>query len=114
MKLILVVALVFLTVAGARAQKDYLEDSLKKSFAGARTDAEKLYILNELSTYYTGVDSKLSDDYAVQAMQIAELSRDRKLIALTYLRNGQRNLNMASLEGKIMLAMQVPPPDGCP
>jgi tetratricopeptide (TPR) repeat protein len=86
--------------------KDYLEDSLKKGLTLARTDAGKAYELSELSNYYLGLNNDLSDQYGKQAIEVAELSRDRKLIALTYIRTGNTCLNMGRLEGKIQLGLE--------
>jgi tetratricopeptide (TPR) repeat protein len=86
--------------------KDDLADSLKKELTLARTDAEKAFALSELSNYYLGIDNPLSEKYGKQSVEVAELSRDRKLIALTYLRKGNICLNMGRLQGKIQQALE--------
>lgn len=89
------------------AQSDFLGDSLKRNLSLVHTDADKLYALFDLACYYTTLNNTLSEQYAHQALEIAELSRDRKLIVLAYLDNGDRYLNnMSALEGSIMLAME--------
>ncbi|HZE84204.1 MAG TPA: tetratricopeptide repeat protein [Puia sp.] len=87
-------------------QKDFLLDSLKKNLSAARTDPDRIYQLCELAAYYSGLENELSEQYATQASQIAELSRDRKLIIYTYLRNGDRCLDLSSLEGSIQSALE--------
>ena len=88
------------------AQKDYLPDSLKKTLAKADNDAQKVYLLGELAQFYSGTDNKLSADYGLKALSIAELSRDRRLIARAYLRDGSRLLNMAGLADDIEQALR--------
>jgi len=101
----LLLSAVFLLHAFASAQKDYLADSLKKGLSLAHTDAEKVFLLDELALYYSGLDNDLAADYGAKAMATAELSRDRKLIVRAYLRDGGRWLTMASL-ANIELALQ--------
>jgi tetratricopeptide (TPR) repeat protein len=87
------------------AQSDHVLDSLKKGLSTARTDEIRIYALVEISNYYAGLDKPLSKSYIDQAMQIAELSRDRKLIARTYNRAGNRYLAWAGLEDNMTQAM---------
>ncbi|HEY4147615.1 MAG TPA: tetratricopeptide repeat protein [Chitinophagaceae bacterium] len=84
---------------------DHLTDSLKKSLSQAQTDSEKNYWMLKLATSYTAFNPELSEDYARQAMQVAELSRDRKLIINTYLSNGRRYLNRANLSNYLQQAL---------
>jgi tetratricopeptide (TPR) repeat protein len=89
-----------------RAQKDFLFDSLKKNLSLAVTDKDKIYALLELADDYKGLDNDLSRQYAAQAMQVAELGRNRKLIAMVYLRNGNRYLQMSGLSDNLQLARE--------
>jgi tetratricopeptide (TPR) repeat protein len=70
-------------------------DSLKRELSKARTDAGKIQFL--LSLAQLSVDSELSTSYNNQAVEVAEMSRDRKLMASTYLLKGRRYLNNTSL-----------------
>ncbi|HMH21903.1 MAG TPA: tetratricopeptide repeat protein [Puia sp.] len=90
----------------AAPPKDFLADSLKKALSLARTDREKAYELTELASYYTGLDKDLAEQYERQSIEVAELSRDRKLIVLTYLRSGSRYLNMPGLADQLQLSLE--------
>ena len=98
-----------LSLYTAKAQKDpnneHFPDSLKKNLSLARTDVEKAHFMMELATYYTGIDNDQSRKYAEQAVEVAELSRDRKLIATTWIECGNRLMNMAHLEDNMTQAM---------
>jgi tetratricopeptide (TPR) repeat protein len=101
--------LLLLSLSNAKAQKDstgkHFTDSLNKNLSAARTDAQKIYWMIALAQYYVGVDNERSQKYAEQAMEVAELSRDRKLIALTWIECGNRLMNMAHLEDNMTQAM---------
>lgn len=103
--------LVFLLLSlyTAKAQKDttsqHFPDSLKNNLSLARTDAEKIHCMMRLATYYIGIDNDQSKKYADQAVAVAELSRDRKLISLTWIECGNRLMNMAHLEDNMTQAM---------
>ncbi len=84
---------------------NHLTDSLKKCLSQAHTDSEKNYWMLKLATLYTIFNPNISEDYARQAMQVAELSRDRKLIINTYLSNGRRYLNRANLSNYLQQAL---------
>lgn len=88
-----------------RTTNNPFTDSLKRNLSGANTDREKSYWLLELADYYSGINNELSEQYAQQAMQIAELSRDRQLIAATYLKNGARNANLGGLNNYLDRAL---------
>ena len=89
----------------ATAQKDFLPDSLKKDLSLAHTDREKAGALNELASYYSGLDDKMAKSYGDQAMEVAEMSRDRQLIAQTWIKAGNRYFNRAGLENSMTKAM---------
>jgi tetratricopeptide (TPR) repeat protein len=97
----------FILLAGVRGVAqgsgtvDHMADSLKNLLSGAKTDAEKVYDLSELSDYFMTLDDELSGKYARQALEVAELSRDRRLITLTYLRNGNTCIGVVGLQGKL-------------
>ena len=106
-KVFLLPLLLVLFIAGmAQPQKDAYADSLKKQLSQAHNDVEKNNWLLELAEYYSNIDNKLSDNYARQAMQTAELSRNRKLVVNTFLKNGIRYIAMAGLANNIQLAKE--------
>jgi tetratricopeptide (TPR) repeat protein len=105
MRKCLACGLLLLIAYTTNAQKDFLADSLKKDLSIANTDASKVNVLAELAAYYAGVDEKLSKSYGEQAMEIAELSRDRKLIAMTWLKAGFLLLNRAGVANNMTIAM---------
>jgi tetratricopeptide (TPR) repeat protein len=102
------VIILFVSLAPKRlvAQNDYLQDSLKKKLSLAGTDAEKVYVLLKLASYYSGLDNDQSGKYATQALEIAELSRDRQLIIKASLLNGDRLLNQSGLTGTAAEALE--------
>jgi tetratricopeptide (TPR) repeat protein len=85
---LLIVGIALFAPHRAEAQNDYLVDSLKKGLALARTDKDKIYALSDLENYYINLDKQQFLQYSEQAMQIAEMSRDRKLILKVYLNDG--------------------------
>lgn len=76
-------------------------DSLKQSLAKATSAEEKVKYLGKLSRLYMTTDKALSDDYSNQLAQIAEASRDRKLMIQALHHNAQRYLNFSSLQDNI-------------
>lgn len=76
--------------------QDYpLTDSLKRNFEQAKTAREKVRWLGELCAFYKQLNNDLSNQYATQMMEIAELSRDREVMiqallsqANSYFNNG--------------------------
>ena len=80
-------------------------DSLQRNLQRAKDDNAKLYALKDLADYYTGTNPELSEDYARQGQQLADLSRDRSLMVKAYLWNGNLHLSMAETAGKIKAAL---------
>jgi tetratricopeptide (TPR) repeat protein len=99
MRLLSMTALMLLTGMAAHAQNDYWADSLKKALSQAPDDRHRVETMLYLSAYYNQVDNVASDRYAEQAIRLAELSRDRKLMVSAYITNGNRFMN-ASLSNK--------------
>ena len=77
-------------------------DSLKKRVAQAASVKDK--VTDMLSLAFATPDSMQAEVYAGQAIADAEMSRDRWLIAISYVRNGARYLNNAGLEGNLKKA----------
>lgn len=66
-------------------------DSLKRELSKAKTSADKVQFL--LSLAQSSLDSSMSASYSSQAIEVAEMSRDRRLMANAYLLKGKRYLN---------------------
>ena len=66
-------------------------DSLKRELSKATTAADKVQFL--LSLAQSSLDSTMYTSYSNQAIEVAEMSRDRKLMASAYLLRGRRYLN---------------------
>jgi tetratricopeptide (TPR) repeat protein len=98
---------VLLTAVGVRvtAQSNFFPDSLKKNLADARTDRQRVETMLSLAVYYNEIDNELSERYAGQAIETAELSRDRKLMVSAYLTNGSRFMN-ADLSNRVDLGLE--------
>lgn len=75
----------------------FFVDSLKRRLAGAQTTADKVDLLLKLA--FVTPDSLKQEVYAGEALTDAELSRDRRLMGESYLRNGDRYLNNQGLVG---------------
>jgi len=79
------------------AQTNPLTDSLKRNLEKSSSDEQKVFWLSQLSSFYFSVNRKISDDYAIQLQQMAEESRDRKLLVMVHLSNARR---FSSVSGK--------------
>jgi tetratricopeptide (TPR) repeat protein len=101
----LAVLILFATVQKGMAQPSYWTDSLKRNITLAKSDREKVAAMISLAQYYTGDNNELADEYATQALEVAELSRDRKLMIDAYLKNGNRRLNLSGLADNIQKAL---------
>src|SRR5258708_1791243 len=95
----------FFACGKGMGQSNYYPDSLKKSVFLAKNDREKISTLLRLAGYYASQEDSLSERYASQAMEVAEMSRDRRLMIYTYIQNGHRYLRQAELAGSILLAI---------
>jgi len=100
----LILCLFFVYEKGA-TQSNFYPDSLKKNVSLAKNDQEKIGTFLRLADYYANQEDSLSERYASQAMEVAEMSRDRRLIIYTYIQNGHRYLRQAELAGSILLAI---------
>ncbi len=93
-----------LFVHQGRAQ-EYWPDSLKQVLAHSTEWHEKAQIAGSLALYYFGQNRPLSDEYARQAVEAAEMSRDRMLMIRTYLSDGRRFEQGVGLKGNLQNAM---------
>src|SRR5579859_5183413 len=85
--------------AFAQGPDDFFIDSLQKRLAGANTAGEKAHFLMELAM--SSPDSMQAEVFAGEAITTAELSRDRRLMAETYVANGARYFNNQGLAGNL-------------
>ncbi|HTI09383.1 MAG TPA: hypothetical protein VL832_12530 [Puia sp.] len=95
----------FFVCGKGMGQNDYYPDSLKKSIPLAKTDEEKITTCLWLAAYYGGTNDSLSERYASQGMELAEMSRNRRLMVIAYVKNGRRYLGQAELAGNILQAI---------
>lgn len=65
-------------------------DTFKVQLAKAKTDAEKVEILGLLSRTLMNVNLAEAEKYGKQMIEVAEFSRDRKLMVKSLLTNGER------------------------
>lgn len=65
-------------------------DSFKMQLSRAATSESKVDILSRLSRTYMNINLEEADKYGLQMMEVAESSRDRKLIIKALLANGER------------------------
>jgi tetratricopeptide (TPR) repeat protein len=96
--------LLFLSGTEGRAQ-DYWPDSLKKALAHATEWRDKAHFATNLALFYFGQNRPLSDEYGRQAVESAEMSRDRMLMIETYIDNGRRFEQGVGLKGNLEMAM---------
>jgi tetratricopeptide (TPR) repeat protein len=90
----------------ATAQSNYWPDSLKRELAHATDWQEKARFAGNLALYYFGQDRPLSDSFGRQAVEAAEMSRDRLLMIRTYIVNGRRFLQGVGLKDNLQQAME--------
>src|SRR5580692_6322019 len=87
--------------------QDYWPDSLKQGLAKATEWKDKARLATNLALYYFGQNRPLSDEYGRQAMEAAEMSRDRMLMIQTDLDNGRRFEQGVGLKGNLEMAMEL-------
>ncbi len=90
----------------AEGQSNYWPDSLKRELARATDWQEKARYAANLALFYFGQDRPLSDEYGRQAVEAAEMSRDRMLMIRTYITNGRRFLQGVGLKDNLKQAME--------
>src|SRR5690242_15654404 len=97
----IVVVVLTMSVVALKAQENPLFDSLKTNLQNAKSNEQKVYWLGQLAHVYMPVDRKISDDFASKQQQIAELSRDRALMAQGLITNARRYYNLAGRQDNI-------------
>jgi tetratricopeptide (TPR) repeat protein len=93
------------SIQRGRAQ-EYWPDSLKRALAHATEWSSKAQLAENLALYYFGQNRPLSDEYGRQAMEAAEMSRDRTLMVRTYLTDGRRFEQGVGLKGNLEKSME--------
>jgi tetratricopeptide (TPR) repeat protein len=83
-----------LTVGSVQAQKRSIRDSLTRAVAQAKTPTEKAERLMHLAEDYAYRSVRQSDSLGQLALDFADESRDRRLIARMMLRNLQRRTTL--------------------
>ncbi|MEO6668890.1 MAG: hypothetical protein ABIN36_05410 [Ferruginibacter sp.] len=76
-------------------------DSFKRELAKASTDEQKVTLLGYLSRTLMNVSLPESDKYGQQMIEVAEMSRDRKLMIKAFLANGDRYSNLSGRKDNI-------------
>ena len=89
-KLIAVLALGILPLLSIAQAQLVIIDSMKKLVANAKTDREKVEQLGYLCRTLMNVNLAEADKYGSQMIEVAETSRDRKLMVNALLVNGER------------------------
>ncbi len=85
-----IVLFILLFSTNTFAQDYPLTDSLKRNLEQSKTNKEKIKWLRDLASFYINLNTPLSDAYAKQQLEIAELSRDRTLMLEALLSNAYR------------------------
>lgn len=93
---LLSVILFFLFATAGLAQDNGYIDSLKRDLELAKTDAARLATLKELSGLYMVLDEAQADRYALQMLELAEQTRDRKLMVHVLLLDAQRYFSVGA------------------
>jgi tetratricopeptide (TPR) repeat protein len=99
----------FVLLFGLRANSQDVHnftDSLRSRLAAAKTANDKMDLLLQLSQA-TAVDPGQSRVYGDEAISVAEMSRDRWLIASAYLYNGLRYMNNSGLSDNLDQALKL-------
>ncbi|MCW3075160.1 MAG: tetratricopeptide repeat protein [Flaviaesturariibacter sp.] len=97
----LLLLLFTLPLFAAAQQSHPIIDSLKKEITLAKTDKEKITLLGDLSQILMRMDRPQAEVYAQQMTEIAELSRDRKLIIRALILNGRKEAVLGGFKGAI-------------
>ena len=82
----------------SNAQDYPLTDSLKRELSNANSPAQKVRVLGDLYSFYLGLDEKLSEEYDKKLTEIAEVSRDRKLMLEALLIHADAHYNHGGVQ----------------
>jgi len=101
----LCMAFLLLPVLVFSQQAHPIIDSLKKQLTTVTTDKERVNLLGDLSQVLFTIDKAQSEVYAQRMMEVAEVSRDRKLIIRSLIINGRRYAMMGSFKESLNKAI---------
>src|ERR1700761_1263551 len=99
LSLFLTCSLFLMSAFRAFPQNHYV-DSLKKRIDTARSDVGKIMDLIELAG--ATLDREKSAEYGNQALELAQLTRDKRLITKVYLYNGNRFMGNSALTDNLI------------
>ncbi len=80
-------------------------DSFKRELTKAISDKEKVDMLGYLTRTYVNISLPESEKYGLQMLEVAEMSRDRKLMVKALLTNGERYSYLAGRKDNIEKAI---------
>jgi tetratricopeptide (TPR) repeat protein len=80
------------------ARQSNLEDSLHRELSNATRVEDRMMWMSKLSSYYLGINNSKSEELGAKVIEIADSSRDRKLMVKAYLYNAERCLSFTSLK----------------
>ncbi len=107
MRILLVTLLAVFILQATQAQDSKYIDSLKTAVTNTSDAEVKIGLLGQLSSYYFSLDRKQSDQYITELQQVAELSRDRKLMVNSLLWDAKRYLNQAVAQENIDKGLEI-------
>ncbi len=80
----------FCCITAASRSQTAIIDSFKLQLVKATTNEQKIEVLGYLSRTLMNVNLAEADKYGLQMIEVAEMSRDRKLMVKALLTNGER------------------------
>jgi len=93
--------LLFICVASTASSQINVIDSFKRQLAKAETNEQKIEVLGLLSRTLMNTNLPEADKYGLQMIEVAEASRDRKLMVKALLTNGERYSYLAGRKDNI-------------
>lgn len=96
----LYLALLFTTPGSSQGVRLSHVDSVLHSLDTAKDAANKASLLLDIAR--CTMDRSKADEYANQAIELAQFSRDQRLIGSTYIENGRRYLNNSALADNVV------------
>lgn len=82
--------LLFAFIATTASPQTFIIDSFKRELAKAQTSEQKIDLLGYLCRTLMNSNLPEADKYGLQMIEVAEMSRDRKLMVKALLTNGER------------------------
>jgi tetratricopeptide (TPR) repeat protein len=93
--------LLFIFIATSAKSQANIIDSFKRELAKAVTNEQKIEVLGYLSRTLMNSNLPEADKYGQQMIEIAEMSRDRKLMVKALLTNGERYSYLAGRKDNV-------------